>query len=495
MDFNITTGNPAGQTGGCIVLGVFEGGKLSESAKQVDKSSKGYISKLIKRGDISGKINQSLLLQNVPNTKSDRVLLLGCGKEKELDDNKFRTILNNAISQLKNMSAKDATYFLTELSVKARDVEWNIRQAVSSILKALYNFEQLKSKKNTKVPIKKINFSLNSKKEQAAAKGFISETSAISEGVNIARDLGNLPANICTPTYLSKQAQKLGTQFKSIKTTVLNEAQMKKLGMGALLSVSRGSREPAKLITMEYNGGKKGTKPIVLVGKGITFDSGGISIKPSDKMDEMKFDMCGAASILGTMHAVAKLKLPLNIVGVVASSENLPGGEASKPGDVVTTMSGQTVEVLNTDAEGRLVLCDALTFIAKFKPDTVIDVATLTGAIVVSLGSDVAGLFSNNDALANEILKASKYSGDHVWQMPLWDGYQDQLDSNFADIANIGSRWGGSITAACFLSRFAKKYKWAHLDVAGVAWKTGKEKGSTGRPVPLLMQFLLQRCK
>ncbi len=312
--------------------------------------------------------------------------------------------------------------------------------------------------------------------------------------MELARTLGNLPANICTPSYLADQAQKLGKDYNKVKVTVLDEAAMKKLGMGALLSVARGSREPARLISMEYGGGHKGDKPVVLIGKGVTFDSGGISIKPASAMDEMKFDMCGAASVLGVLKVCAELQLPLNVVGVIPTTENLPDGNASKPGDIVTSMSGRTIEVLNTDAEGRLILCDALTYCKKFDPEVVVDIATLTGACVIALGNHAAGLLGNDDELSRQLLAAGEYAGDRAWPLPLWDDYQPQLDSNFADMANVGGREAGTITAACFLSRFAGDYHWAHLDIAGVAWKQGKEKGATGRPVPLLTQFLLDRC-
>ena len=321
----------------------------------------------------------------------------------------------------------------------------------------------------------------------------LEQARAIALGMALVRDLGNLPPNICTPAYLADEARKLQTRFK-MKTTVLEVKDMEALGMGSLLSVARGSRQPAKLITIEYNGGKAGAAPVALVGKGVTFDSGGISIKPSANMDEMKYDMCGAASVLGVLTAAAEMKLPINIVGVIPSTENLPDGNASKPGDIVTSMSGQTIEILNTDAEGRLILCDALTYTERFNPAVVIDIATLTGACVIALGAHATGLISNDDALADELLAAGTYTYDRAWRMPLWDEYQKQLDSNFADMANIGGREAGTITAACFLSRFTKKFKWAHLDIAGTAWKTGKDKGATGRPVPLLMQFLIGRA-
>jgi len=316
---------------------------------------------------------------------------------------------------------------------------------------------------------------------------------AIAEGMALAKDLGNLPGNHCTPTYLAEQAVDLGKRH-GIKVEVLEQKDCEKLGMGCFLAVARGSSQPPKFIVMEYQGGKRDEPPVALVGKGITFDTGGISIKPAAEMDEMKFDMCGAASVLGTMKAIALMKLPLNVVGVVPSTENMPGGRAIKPGDVVTTMSGQTVEILNTDAEGRLILCDALTYVEKYKPAAVVDIATLTGAMVIALGHVATGLFANSDPLARELISAGETAWDRAWHMPLWDDYQEALKSNFADIPNIGSRAGGSITAACFLSRFTKSYPWAHLDIAGTAWKSGAEKGATGRPVPLLSHFLVKRA-
>ena len=311
--------------------------------------------------------------------------------------------------------------------------------------------------------------------------------------MSLAKELGNLPGNVCTPTYLAEQAIKLGQQYDAVTTTILDEDKMAELGMGSLLSVSRGSRQPAKLITMNYQCAGD-AKPVVLVGKGLTFDAGGISLKPAAGMDEMKYDMCGSASVFGTISAIAELNLPINVVGVVPSSENMPDGDANKPGDIVISMAGKTIEILNTDAEGRLILCDALTYSERFNPEVVIDIATLTGAIIVALGSKTTGLMSNNQDLADDLLQAGRDSNDKAWQLPLWDEYQEQLDSNFADIANIGGKEAGSVTAACFLSRFTEKYTWAHLDIAGTAWKSGgKAKGATGRPVPMLVQYLLNR--
>ena len=316
---------------------------------------------------------------------------------------------------------------------------------------------------------------------------------AIAHGINEAKTLGNLPGNVCTPTYLARQARKKVNSL-GLKVSILDEAKMRRLGMGSLLSVAKGSVEAPKLIIMEHRGGKSGAAPVVLVGKGLTFDAGGISLKPAAAMDEMKYDMCGGASVFGAMTAIAEMRLALNVIGVVPSSENLPSGSANKPGDIVTSLSGQSIEILNTDAEGRLILCDALTYVEKYKPAAVIDIATLTGACVVALGAHVSGLFSKDDKLADELLAAGKHIHDRCWRLPLLDDYQQELDSNFADMANIGGRMGGAITAACFLSRYTGKYRWAHLDIAGTAWNSGKSKGATGRPVAQLVQFLMNRA-
>ena len=497
MNFTIKSGNPEKQRSACVVVGVFESHRLSTAATAIDAASKKYLSNILKSGDMNGKIGQSLLLHNVPGTSSGRLLLVGCGKEKELDGSRYRRIIANAINKLKLTGATEAVSYLSGLNVKNRDDYWKLRQFVEISQSVVYEFRQLKSKKNkrSKNKLKKLVLTVSDRKDMAAGERAIKDGIAISNGVTLARDLANLPPNICTPSYLGEQAKKLGKSQKSVKVTVLSEAAMEKLGMGSLLSVSQGSRQPAKLISMEYKGGKKDEKPFVLIGKGVTFDTGGISIKPSAAMDEMKFDMCGAASVFGAIKAVSEMRLPINVVGVVPTVENMPGGEATRPGDIYTSMSGQTIEVLNTDAEGRLILCDALTYSEKFNPATVIDIATLTGACIIALGKHAAGLLSNHDALVKDILDAGEYTGDRAWQLPLWDEYQHQIDSPFADMANIGGREAGTITAACFLSRFTKKFKWAHLDIAGVAWLTGKNKGATGRPVPMLVQYLIDRCE
>lgn len=499
MDYSVKSGTPEKQHSGCLVVGVFSGNKLSAPARLLDDVTNGAIKQIVRRGDHSGKSGQTLLLHRLPNSPSERVLLVGCGKEKEFNESRYRDVTAAAINALRNTGAADVTTYLTELDVKGRDILWKIRQAVEITEAVLYRFDQLKKKKendeNNKRALKRMILAVPRRSDLQPGEQAVKEGVAIAAGVRLAKDLGNLPGNVCTPTYLAEQAVALAAQY-GLKSTVLEESDMRDLGMGALLSVARGSRQPPKLIVLEYRGAGENDAPVALVGKGLTFDSGGISIKPAANMDEMKYDMCGGASVLGAMKAAAELKLPLNVVGVVPSSENMPGGNANKPGDIVTSMSGQTVEVLNTDAEGRLILCDALTYAARFKPAAVVDMATLTGACVIALGSPASGLLANNDPLARELLNAAKYSWDRAWQLPLWDDYQKQLDSNFADIANIsGGREAGAILGACFLSRFTKDYKWAHLDIAATAWKSGKEKGSTGRPVPLLVQFLIDRAR
>ena len=495
MEYTVKSGDPEKQRSACVVIGLYEGRKLSASGKRLDEAAQGALSALLRRGDIDGKAGQTLLLQNPAGLLCERLLIVGCGKEKDLLEGRYRETCAKMANTLAGTGATEAVVYLPELEVKGRDMAWKIRHTVESVEMALYRFDQLKSHKpDKKRSLRKLVLSVGKRSELAIGETGVQRGLAISAGMTLARDLGNLPGNICTPTYLADQARALGEQY-GMQTTVLERADMEKLGMGSLLSVSRGSRQPPKLIVLEYKGGKDGEPPVALVGKGLTFDAGGISIKPAAAMDEMKYDMCGGATVLGVLKACAELKLPLNVVGVIPSSENLPDGDANKPGDIVTSMSGQTIEILNTDAEGRLILCDALTYTERFQPAAVVDIATLTGAMVIALGGPASGLMSNNDQLARDLLSAGKYAHDRAWQLPLWDDYQKQLDSNFADMANIGGREGGAITAACFLSRYTKKFKWAHIDIAGTAWLGGKAKGGTGRPVPLLTTWLIQRSE
>ncbi len=495
MDITVKSGQAEKQRTACIIVGVLDRRHLSPTAASLDKISGGYLTRILRRGDMEGKPGQTLMLHDVPKLGIERVLLVGCGKARELGATGYRKAVTTAIKTVHASGTKDALLCLAELEVKDTDMATKVRLAAETTHHVLYRFDQLKSnKEETSRPLRKLAILVNGRREFKQAEKAVREANAIAAGVSLARDLGNLPGNVCTPSYLADEARKLARGQRRIKTTVLEQKDMEKLGMGALLSVARGSRQPPKLITMEYSGGKRGDKPYVLVGKGITFDAGGISIKPAAAMDEMKFDMCGAASVFGTLRAVAELQLPINVVGIVPSSENLPDGNANKPGDIVTSMSGQTIEVLNTDAEGRLVLCDALTYSERFEPKTVIDIATLTGACVVALGKHASGLFGNHAPLNRHLLEAGEQADDRAWELPLWDDYQDQLKSNFADMANIGGRDAGAITAACFLSRFTKKLRWAHLDIAGAAWDSGANKGATGRPVPLLTQYLLNQA-
>ncbi|MGH8751899.1 MAG: leucyl aminopeptidase [Burkholderiales bacterium] len=493
MEFSIKTGTPEKQATQCAVAGVHAARKLTPAAAALDRAAGGYLERILRRGDMQGKAGSTLLLHQVPGVAAERVLLVGLGREAELKEQTYFDALRAAVRALNETGASEAALFLTEAPVKKRDAAWKILQAVLQVRDVVYRFDRLKSKnEENKKPLSGLSLMVE-RKDLARAQTALKRGVAIAEGSQLTRDLGNLPPNICTPAYLAQQAIELAKTHK-LKVEVLERKDMEKLGMGSLLSVARGSKQPPKFIVLQYNGAAKKQKPVVLVGKGITFDTGGISLKPAAEMDEMKFDMCGAASVLGSLKAAAEMKLPLNVVGLIPTTENMPGGNASRPGDIVTSMSGQTIEILNTDAEGRLILCDALTYAERFDPTAVVDIATLTGACVIALGHVASGLYSNDEALARELLQAGATAHDRAWQMPLWDDYQEQLKSNFADMANIGGRPGGSITAACFLSRYTKKYHWAHLDIAGTAWKSGRDKGATGRPVPLLTQFLMNRA-
>lgn len=499
MEFSIKNGNPEKQRSDCLIVGVYESRKLSVPAEALDQASNAYLSAVLKRGDMDGKIDTTLLLQAVPGLPAERVLLVGLGKEREFDEKYYRQAVKASIKAVNGCGAADAVSFLAELVVKKHDIAWRVAQLAEVAMDAVYKFDCMKSKagKDKKTGagkgVKKLTINVATRAEIKLAESGLKQGLALASGVSLAKDLGNLPPNVCTPTYLAEQAKAL-SKSHGLQVQVLDRPEMEKLGMGSFMGVAQGSRQPPKLIVLQHKKGKKGQKPVVLVGKGITFDTGGISIKPGAEMDEMKYDMCGAASVLGTFKAIAEMDLPINVVGIIPTCENMPDGNAIRPGDVLTSMSGQTIEVLNTDAEGRLILCDALTYAERFEPASVVDIATLTGACVIALGHHLSGLFSNHDALARELLAAGEGAQDRAWHMPMLEDYQGQLDSNFADIANIGGRAAGSITAACFLSRFAKKYDWAHLDIAGTAWKSGKEKGSTGRPVPLLTEFLKQRA-
>jgi len=486
VEFSIKALSPETAKTGCVVVGVYQGQNLTPAARRLDQASKGALKAALR--DISGRSGSTLLLRNLPGVAAERVLLVGLGEKTT--EGSYREAVRAAAQALKELGAKDAALFLVDLKVGARAVSWNVRHAVLGVRDAFYRFDQLKSEKKPSAPaLAQVILPLSPKAE---LKNALQEAVATADGTALAKTLGNLPPNICTPAYLAAEAEKMAREFK-LRVEVLERKDMEKLGMGALLAVARASHQPPKLIVLRYMGSKN-RKPIVLVGKGITFDTGGISLKPAGEMDEMKFDMSGAGSVLGAIRALAGMKAPVNVIGVIPACENMPGGAATKPGDIATSLSGQTVEILNTDAEGRLILCDALTYAARFEPETVIDIATLTGAIVIALGHVATGLFANDDKLADEIRDAADDAWDRVWQMPLWEDYQEQLRSNFADMANIGGRPGGSITAASFLARFTRKLRWAHLDIAGTAWKSGRDKGSTGRPVPLLVRYALRHA-
>ena len=495
MEFSIKNVNAAATQSDCLVVGVYEANVLSEAAQEIDRASKGMISKVLADGDLDGKLEATLMLHHVPGLTSRRLLLVGLGKEADFTEKQYAKAVRASIKALEKSGALDATTCLAQLPVKALSAQRKVAYLSEAALDASYKFAAIKrkdEKASSKKGIAKLTINVAASEVTAAETG-LADGQALAAGVSLAKDLGNLPPNVCTPSYLAEQALALGKTHQ-FKVEVLERDALEKLGMGSFLGVAQGSEEPPKFIIMQHLKGKKEQKPVVLVGKGITFDTGGISLKPGSEMDEMKYDMCGAASVLGTFKTIAAMNLPLNVIGVIPTCENMPDGRATRPGDVLTSMSGLTIEVLNTDAEGRLILCDALTYVERFEPSAVIDVATLTGACVIALGHHASGLFSNNDALAAELLQAGEVSLDRAWHMPMWEDYQSLLDSNFADMANIGGRAAGSITAACFLARFAKKYDWAHLDVAGTAWKSGKEKGGTGRPVPLLTEFLVQRA-
>ncbi len=476
----------------CAIVPVAGDQSLSGDAHAIDSACGGRLSALLRRGDLPRKPGSALLVHL--EGALQRVLLVSLGDADEVPEKAFRDACTAVWRELARGTIDEVVSLLHQAPVAQRSLDWKLHTQTLSGREAAYRFDQMKSKKDaTPHRPRQVVFAVE-RAQSAPAALAVARASALANGLDFAKDLGNLPPNVCTPTYLADQARALSRKF-GLKLDVLGTKQMQALKMGSLLSVAQGSEQPPKLIIVQYQGASSRQQPTVLVGKGITFDTGGISIKPAAGMDEMKFDMCGAASVLGTLRAVAEMKLKINLIGVVPACENMPSGRATRPGDIVTTMSGKTVEILNTDAEGRLILCDALTYVERFKPRTVIDIATLTGACVVALGHHHSGLFTPQDALAAELADAGRESGDTCWRMPLDEAYQDGLKSRFADFANVGGRDGGAITAACFLARFTSKYDWAHLDIAGTAWKSGASKGSSGRPIPLLTRFLIGRAE
>ena len=511
MEFNIKNGNPQNQSADCVVVGVFEGNQLSNAASELESATNNALSNVLKNGDFDGKVGATLLLHQLAGIESTRVMLVGLGKPEELNVKHLRKSVRAVIKAMPKGVATASLFLAENTAYEAGDdaitsnvninekkpapaanVLSKVAHLVEVIMDCTYQVNAIKAKKADANPLTQVDIHVADEHTELAKFG-LKQGISIAHGITLAKDLGNLPPNICTPIYLGEQAKLLATQY-GFSVEVLEKAEIEKLGMGSFLGVAQGSVEPPCLIVLQHLKGDINQKPVVLIGKGITFDTGGISLKPGGDMDEMKYDMCGAASVLGTFKAIGEMNLPINIVGIIPTCENMPDAGAIKPGDILTSMSGLTIEVLNTDAEGRLILCDAMTYAERFEPSAVVDIATLTGACVIALGHHPSGLFSNKHALAHELIAAGEAAHDRAWRMPLWEEFQTQLDSNFADMANIGGRAGGSITAACFLSRFAKKYDWAHLDIAGTAWKSGKEKGGTGRPVALLTTFLMQRA-
>jgi len=492
MEFSTRVGRPEAVKADAIVVGVHADGALTATAKALDAASGGAIKAAVKSGDMTGKRGSQLLLRGLGGVASPRVLLLGLGGADDFNEKAYADAVRASVKAF-GASVREVAVAAADWRVKNRDHEWQARTLAIAARETAFRSDELKSKREPDGNgVDRVALLLGAR--NAAADRGLRRGAAIANGMEVTKRLGNLPPNICTPTYLGEQARRIAKEWK-LEVEVLETKQLEALKMGSFLAVARGSTQPPRLIVMKYKGAGAKAAPVVLVGKGITFDSGGISLKPGAAMDEMKFDMCGAASVLGTMRALAELKLRLNVIGVVAACENMPAGNATKPGDIVTSMSGQTIEILNTDAEGRLILCDALTYVERFKPAAVVDMATLTGACVVALGNVNSGLFANNEDLARELLAASKAAGDAAWRMPLDEDYQEQLKSNFADMANIGTPANaGAIVAACFLARYTKNYPWGHIDIAGTAWKSGAAKGATGRPVPLLAQFLINRA-
>ena len=486
MKIAFKAGDPAKHACDLLLVPVF-GAALKGRALDLDAALGGLAGRCLTQGDLGAGAGATLLLPIAGGLKASRVLLFQCGEDGALEG--LREGLTAAFTVACKSPAKSLACLLSDGTAAGFDATVLTEETVLAAHYARYRFHRyLKSAK----PVAAASLALlQSGRASAAQQKALPRAEALAKGIALTRTLGDEPGNVCHPTYLAREAQRIAKAHSTMKVEVLSEAEMKRLGMGAFLAVSAGSAQPGKLIVLRYSGGARNAAPHVLVGKGITFDTGGISLKPGEGMDEMKYDMGGSASVFGAMKVLAETQPKINVVAVIAAAENMPDGGASRPGDIVTTLSGMTVEILNTDAEGRLVLCDALTYVKKFDPAAVIDLATLTGACIIALGNHATGLLANNDDLANELLAAGERAGDRAWRLPLWDEYQSQLDSNFADMANIGGRPAGTITAACFLSRFAKDYRWAHLDIAGTAWNSGKAKGATGRPVPLLVDYLM----
>ncbi len=487
MNLSLTDGAVEKIESPCVVIGVTEGGSLSASAAALDQASGGTLTRMLHSKDIAAALGKTTFLHQLQGMACERVLVVGFGKLSKLNRSRFDRACLSAGKTLRNHPLTDCHICLHEVTFDEASFAWKLRQVALAIQRANYRYTATKPlKEDSPVPLRAASFQGGAEYQIA-----INQAAAMALGFQKARQLGDLPANICNPAYLAQEALAIARDHAAVELEILEEEQMAELGMDALLGVSRGSSNRARLIILKYSAGDAAQQPVVLVGKGITFDSGGLSLKSPDNMKQMKYDMCGAAGVMGAFLACVSLALPVNLVCIIAAAENMPDGNAYRPGDVITSMSGKTIEVLNTDAEGRLVLCDALTYSERFKPQVIIDVATLTGACVVALGHHASGLFSNDDALANALMAAGDDVVDRAWRLPLWDDYQSQLDSPFADMQNVGGMSAGAVTAACFLSRFAEKQRWAHLDIAGSAWKWNDKEGATGRPVGLLTRYLI----
>nr|WP_159714934.1 leucyl aminopeptidase [Blochmannia endosymbiont of Camponotus nipponensis] len=496
IEFSVTENHLESYPSSCVVSGIFEETRLFPSTKKIDDISKGYISALLNHNVLNGKVAQTLLLYDIPYLPNKHIILIGCGKKSDFNENCYKKLIRKMILFCKEISILRILCCLSEFNIKGYNNYWKIRQTIEIINEELYVFNKFKKNKTKlNTTLHEIILHIPHKNELPSCKQSIKDGLSIAQGIKIAKDLGNMPPNFCTPDYLVNKVHEL-SNHTNVTINIIDALKMKKLGMYAYLAVGQGSSYSPTMPIIKYNGHPEGPNvaPIVFIGKGLTFDSGGISIKPSNKMDEMKYDMCGAAVVYAVMCIAIELHLPLNIIGILAISENMINHASFRPGDILTTLSGQTVEVLNTDAEGRLVLCDALTYAARYKPDVVIDIATLTGACVVALGHHFSGLMSNNEDLSNDLIIAAEQSKDYVWKLPLDDVFQKQLKSNYADMTNVGGKSGGAITAGCFLQKFTDKYNWAHLDIAGTAWISNHcDKSATGRPVALLSQYLLNR--
>jgi len=490
MEFTLdTTPAPKTETA-CLVIGVFEQTPLQGSAKLIDQASDGALQQLIDSGDVETDWKSTTMLHGLEGVTAKRILVLGCGEPEKFSSVRFDAVCCSAGAYLRDHATTSAHICLNELEAADMDDYWCLRQAAVNVDRANYRYTATKAPKDDdNEPLLSASFNAGDDMQTA-----IDEAKGVATGYQRSRELGNLPPNICTPAYLAEIAREIANSYENVSVEILEEAEMAHLKMEALLAVGRGSVYGSRLIVLKYNGADEDSRPFVLVGKGVTFDTGGISLKPGPNMEQMKFDMGGAAGVIGAFEACVDIQLPINVVCVVAAAENMPGGNAYRPGDVLTSMSGKTIEVLNTDAEGRLVLCDALTYSQRFNPAALIDVATLTGACVVALGHHASAIMSKHDDLAEELLEAGQRAVDRGWRLPLWDDYQPQIKSRFADMKNVGGMAAGSITAGCFLSRFTADQRWAHIDCAGSTWIWGSDKGSTGRPAGLLAQFLIDQA-